>query len=480
MLAITGGSYPVSRDRNTYQENDDTPAFRSVTKFSSRIDTAERLADSLRQAFRCATSGQPGPVHLELGGHFGEIVERGDAGPEVAVEQRFARVPAFRPRAEAEAVLETARLLSSAKRPIIVAGGGVRASGAEAELLELAETLGIPVATSLNAKDTFPADHPLSVGIVGLYSRKSANRAVLEADLVFFVGSRTGSQVTYNWQVPPRGTEVIQLDIDPEELGRNYPNRVSLLGDANVTLEAVRLAADSGSAGLRHAWAERVRELAREWRDEFAEVMESDTDPVRPERLCRILSEVLPDDALIVADTGHSGMWTGGMIDLKRGQRYIRAAGSLGWAFPASLGAQLAVPDRAVVLFTGDGGFYYHLSELETAVRWNIRTITIVNNNRSLNQEVEVYEPAYGGELHGRHHELWQFRETNLAAVADALGATGIRVTHAAQFPAALEQALEGRGPTVIDVVTDITAMAPLAVVYEESEAPEARILEVT
>ena len=136
-------------------------------------------------------------------------------------------------------------------------------------------------------------------------------------------------------------------------------------------------------------------------------------------------------------------------------------------SLPASLGAQLALPDRPVVLFTGDGGFYYHLSELETAVRWNIPSITIVNNNRSLNQEVEVYEEAYGGELSGKHHELWHFREIDFARVAEAFGATGLRVANPADLPLAIEHALNERRPTVIDVVTDITAMAPLAYLPE-------------
>jgi acetolactate synthase-1/2/3 large subunit len=478
VIAINGGSYVMSRGRNTYQENDDSSTFRSVTKWDTRVDTAERLADSIRQAFRSATSGKPAPVNIELAGHFGEVVERGEAGDDVLVEERFIQAPAFRPCAEEDAVREAARILTEAKRPIIVAGGGVRRSGAENELRKLAVSLNIPVATSLNAKDTFPGDTPLSVGVVGLYSRKSANRAVLEADLIFFVGSKTGSQVTHNWQVPPRGTRVIQLDIDAEELGRNYPNDVSLLGDAKVTLEKLHLSADVTTAESRQSWTERARSLVDEWRREFGEVMTADAHPIRPERICNVLSESLPDDAIVVSDTGHAGMWTGGMVDLKSTQSYIRAAGSLGWGFPGSLGVKLASPDRPVVLFTGDGGFYYHLSELETAVRWNIGTVTIVNNNRSLNQEMEVYEPAYGGTLHGKHHELWQFNEISFAEMAQAFGAKGIRVTRGRDLKFALEEALAERGPTVIDVETDISAVAPLAFLYEDRQTPEAEILQ--
>jgi acetolactate synthase-1/2/3 large subunit len=471
LIALTGGPSPPSRERNTYQENDDLSMFRSVTKFSARVDSSERLPDLLRQAFRAATSGKPGPVHLELSGHFGEVVEQGEMDSELGVEDRFSVVPAFRPLAEDDAIAEAARLLCVASRPVIVAGGGVRASGAEGALIDLAEALAIPVATSLNAKDALPGDHPLNAGVVGLYSRKSANQVVGEADLVFFVGSKTGSQVTHDWQIPPSGTEVLQLDIDPSELGRNYPNRVSLLGDAKATLERMKLVADVGSVDAREAWVGRVQALVEDWRNQWADLMASSGEPIRPERLCRTLTEMLPEDVLLVSDTGHSGMWTAGMIDLKQGQGYIRTAGSLGWGFPASLGVKLALPDRPVVLFTGDGGFYYHLGELETAVRWNIATTTVVNNNRSLNQEVEVYEPAYGGELRGRHHELWQFREVDFARVAESVGARGIRVTRAEDLPLALEQSFSEDRPTVVDVVTDITAMAPLAFVAAHSDA---------
>src|SRR5262249_29476746 len=155
-----------------------------------------------------------------------------------------------------------------------------RTSDAGAELRELAERLAIPVATSLNAKDLLPGDHPFNAGVVGTYARQSANRAVLAADLVFFVGSHTGSQVTARWRVPRPGTTVIQLDIDPAELGRHYPNRVSLWGDARLGLHALIESGDASTAGHRRGWVERVQTLVREWRAEVVPQMESDAVPI--------------------------------------------------------------------------------------------------------------------------------------------------------------------------------------------------------
>jgi acetolactate synthase I/II/III large subunit len=463
LIALTGGPYDFSRGRHTYQQTDDRPLFGALTKWSEQVPTAERLPDLLRQAFRVATSGRPGPVHLELAGHLGELEDE-RAELDSSVEERFARLPAFRPRPEPEAVAEAARLLAEAERPLIVAGGGVRHSGAQAELRALAEALSIPVVTAMDAKDALPGDHPLNAGVVGLYSRATANRAMLEADLVLFAGSAMGSQVTYNWQLPRQGTRVIQLDIDAEQLGRHYANVVPLLGDAKVTLAELleRVSRD----GDRSDWVERVGAIVREWRGGVRAELESDAVPLRPERLCAELGGALPEDALLVVDTGHSGMWTAAMVDLtKPGQGYIRAAGSLGWSFPAAIGAKLGAPDRPVCVFNGDGGFWYHVAELETAVRWGVGLVVVINDNRALNQEIGPYTKAYGGELQGRHGELWHFQDVDFARLAESVGARGIRVTRPQELGGALasafEQAEAERRPVVVDVATEMTAMAP-------------------
>ena len=463
MVVFTGGPYSHQRHRHSYQEIDDFPLFKPVTRFSARVEDVAQLPEMMRQAFRAATTGTPGPAHLELAGHMGEI-ELATADLELIAEPQFAQVPALRPPADADSVAKVARLLEQADRPVIVAGGGVRTSGAGKELCELAERLAIPIATSLNAKDVVRGDHPLNVGVPGWYCRKSANRMVLQADLVFYVGSHTGSQVTFKWQVPPPGTPVIQLDIDPEELGRHYPNRASLLGDARTVLGQLIEACDASTAQRRGAWVDRVRTFVGQWREEFRPLMSSDDVPMRPERLCKELTDLMPPDTLLVSETGHSAMWTGGMIDLsKPGQGFIRAAGSLGWGLPAALGAKLAVGDRPVLLFSGDGGFWYHLGELETAVRWKIPAVLLINNNKSLNQELDVYTDAYGGELRANHAELWHFSDVSFAEVARTMGAEGICVRKPGELAAALERAFAADGPCVVEVMTEITAVAPLA-----------------
>jgi len=460
VIAITGGPTPVSRYKHAYQEVDDINQFDPLTKMNAQVDVVTRLPDLLRQAFRVSTSGAPGPVHLRIQSHLGQITEA-EAELDPLVETMYTQAPAFRPEPEMQRVKDALAALLAAQRPVIVAGGGVMRSGAAAEIVELAEKLGIPVATSLNAKAAMIDHHPLNVGVPGAYSRDCANRTLLECDLAFFVGSHTGGQVTNNWMFPPVGTRVIQLDIDPNELGRNYPNTVSVLGDAKATLRhMINLAPQRADA--TGGWVKRAQELVATWRNETAEMRNAEVSPIRPERICKAISDVLPENGVVVSDTGHAGIWTARYIEFKHAnQRYFRTAGSLGWGFPATLGVKCAMPDRPVVCFTGDGGFYYHIAELETARRHNINAVIVVNNNSALNQEIKLNDLAYGGKQRGRAEEMWKFPDVNFAKIAEGFGCVGIRVEKAADLNAAIASGIAMNKPVVIDVVSDTYAIAP-------------------
>ena len=457
VIAVSGGPQPDSRYRYFYQVVEDFPMFTPVTKFNAVVQRPDRLPDLLRQAYRAATSGAPGPVHLELPGRLGEQVAA-EGEFEVIVEEQFTRFPAYRTAADPKLIEEAVRLLTAAERPVIVVGGGVTASDARAELVALAEKLSIPVASSLNGKENILDNHPLCLGNVGSYGRRSAAKIVEEADVVFFAGSRAGGMTTNNWKLPRPGTAVIQLDIDASELGRNYPVKVGILGDAKLALAQLAEAVERPVS--RPDWVSHAQETLRKWRAEVAPQMESDAEPIRPERICKELSEALPENAVLLSDTGHAAIWTGTMVALnKPGQRYIRCAGTLGWAFPAALGAKCALPGQTVVCFTGDGGLMYHLAELETAARAGINAVIVVNNNGALQQVRKGIDTHYGGKQYGRAGEMWQFRPgTNYARIAEELGCLGIRVEKPGQIRPALEEAFVAGRPTVLDVVTDIEA----------------------
>lgn len=460
VIALTGKKPPLWQNRNSYQEIDHHPLFEAVTKYNVTVDTAEQLPFYIRQAFREATTGRPRPVHLDIsGGYTGGGIESAEGNYPVIVENRFLRFPAFRPEAESEAIGQAVELLQKAERPVIVAGGGARSSEAGPEIVELAERLSIPVATSLDGKDAIADTHPLNVGIVGSYSRWCANHLVYEADLVLYIGSGTGDQVTNDWTIPRMGTTVIQIDIDPSELGRSYPNTVSLLGDAKATLRRMldRMTEKRSNA----KWIGRAEQLLGDWQKEMEPLCLSDAKPIRTERLCREISDAFPADGILVSDTGFAGIWTGAMVNFSRpGQSYIRAAGSLGWAFPAAIGAKCGAPERPVICFIGDGGFYYHLTELETASRWGINVVTVVNNNQVLRQCVDGINQAYG-DRPGNRDEQYKFQKTDFAKLAEDMGCVGIRVEEPGQIAEAFKSALSLNRPVVVDVVTDSACRAP-------------------
>ena len=461
VIALTGRLPQIEQNRHAYQEVDHINPFNAVTKYNTMVTTVDELPTTLRQAFRESTTGTPGPSHIDLTGVTGEIITN-EADLEVIAEDQYMQIPPYRPEPDSNSIKNAIDLLIKAKKPVIIAGGGANISGARKTLINIAEKLNIPVATSLNAKEIFPYDHPLAVGIPGSYSRSCANKIVAESDLVFFIGSHTGSQITNNWRLPRKGTTIIQLDINPAELGRSFPIKVGLMGDVKATLTKI-LNNISQKKEIHTEWIKRIQHLVNEWKNEVTPLLKSDTIPMRPERLSNELTKSLPNDAILVSDTGHSGIWTGTMMDLKHEkQSYIRCAGSLGWALPAAIGAKCAAPDRPVICFTGDGGAWYHLTELETAVRNNINTIWVINNNSSLNQERHLNEEIFGGAKPGSD-QMWKFNQGQFAEIAKLMGCVGIEVNKPNEINTALEQAIESGKPSVIDVKTDIEGIAPIA-----------------
>ncbi len=201
------------------------------------------------------------------------------------------------------------------------------------------------------------------------------------------------------------------------------------MGDAKVSLKALNEAVGApGKAARNVKWIEQITAAVNEWRAEVNPLRASDAVPMRPERILKELGDWLPRDTIVLSDTGHAGMWSAQQLWVSKPWDFLRAAGSLGWAFPASLGAKVAMPKKPVVCFTGDGGFWYHLQELETAVRCNIPTVTVVNNNNALNQETLIFKQAYGGKPSKKQGEMWHFSEVNFSNIAESMGALGIRV----------------------------------------------------
>jgi thiamine pyrophosphate-dependent acetolactate synthase large subunit-like protein len=461
VIALTGRKEPSFQHRNSYQEIAHAPLFAAVTKFSTQVDSTSELPRLLRQAWGAALADPVRPTHLDFCGLQGDVIELGQTDAPVEIDHDKRRIPVHRPVADDSDIERAAKLLTGTRRLAIVAGDAAAASGAGPEILALAETLAAPIATTLGARGIIPTLHRLSAGVAGNYSAPPANRIVHRADMVLFIGCDTGDQVTLNWTVPAIATPIVQIDADPLEIGRSYPNTIGVVGDPKATVARLsqiigRLVRDSG-------FADEAARIVADWRASMTSLIEKNNAPIAVERLCAEITKALPTDGVLVADTGYSGIWTGTMIDLNgAGQTYLRAAGSLGWAFPASLGAQCAAGPRKVVCFTGDGGFYYHLAELESARRYQVPSVTVINNNSGFGQNLTGVH-RISGNRPGRGEELIRFGPTDFTKVAASFGVRGIRVERPGDIAPALEEALAANEPVVVDVVTDLEPRAPEA-----------------
>src|SRR5271157_4526597 len=289
VIALTGHKQPAHQHRNAYQEIPHAPLYAAVTKFDAQVDSAADLPRLLRQAWRAAMTGTPRPAHLDLNGLQAEIIETGTvhalAGADPALQLRM---PPYRPTPSDDEIERAAAVLRGAGRIAIVAGEGATASQAGPELLA--------------------TRHALSIGCVGSYAAPPANQIVHEAELVLFVGCDTGDQVTHTWRIPAIDTQIVQIDIDPLELGRSYANTLGLMGDPKATL--AKLNAAIGNPARDTSFADRAAGIVTAWREERAPLLASNAASIPPDRLCAEITRALPEDGILVADTGYSGIWT--------------------------------------------------------------------------------------------------------------------------------------------------------------------------
>src|SRR6185437_1334145 len=480
VVALSGEPDARTAYRNLYQDVDDHGAFEAVTKWNAHVPGPSRFPDLLRQAFRTASSGVPRPVHLGLAGRTGNPGDSPAQG-DTRAEPRYGTSPSDRPMAAAESVAAAVELLAGARRPVILAGNGVARSGAARELVALAEQLRIPVVMTLNGLATIGFEHPLYGGVVGEYGADFANAILLRADVVLVAGSSLGSMTTRSWSLLPADARIIQVDIDGAEIGRNFACAVPMAGDVRAVIEQLTAAvttststfststpatrasfasttsaASAAPSASATRWVAEVADIRAGWRAAVRDSETSDAIPIRPERLFSMVSDEMAADAVMVGDTGHAAAWTARHIRLSARQSIVRAAGSLGWGLPASLGVKCACPDREVICVTGDAGFFYHISELETARRYGLKVIVVVNNNTSMNQETFFWDADSADQ-----QKNWRFHDTDLAEIARGFGCHGARVDDPADFAAALDKARASGLPAVIDVRTDIAVVAP-------------------
>ena len=467
VIAFTSDTPLEAEGRNVLTELNQGQIFEAVTKWHTTLKRAERAPEVIRKAFRLATTGRPGPVQITLPEDVLEApAEVGGLYAEPACRQ----FPAYRSAPEPEAVTRAAELLLQAKRPVVVAGGGTAISGAWAELTELAELLSLPVGTSINGQGSIDENHPLSLGVVGGNgARPYANKVVTEADLAMFVGCKTDSVTTLNWTLPSnRGdVKIIQIDVDPVEIGNTYPVSAGLAGDARTALRSLnaevkgRLAA-LGDAGAREPWAD-FAALRSAWRAQEEPKALSSASPIKPQRVMRALQQWLPPDSVIVADAGTGTPFTSAFYPSPAGRHIIipRGYGGLGYAIPGVVGAKLARPNAPVIGLVGDGSFGMSCGELETIARLNLPVVLLVFNNAQFGW-IKTLQHLYRDQ---RYLSVDFSADTDYAAIAEGFGLRGAKVRVAAALEPALQAALASEKPTLIDVVTEseVTETPPVA-----------------
>jgi len=439
--------------RNMLTGIDQTAMYQGITKEAITVTEASELPNTVRRAFRLATTGRPGPVHLRLPY---DVLEADVEEPRLYVQGDFSRYPGHRPVAQEDKIMEALKLLGSAQRPAIVCGQGVLFSQAWEEVLELAELYGVPVGTTINGKGAMPETHPLSIGVTGARGGTSlSNRVLAEADVIFYVGCSTDSAGTDRWTLPPVDTEakIIHLDISEAEAGNNYPTSVVMMGDAKATLRAM-LEASSAKAGspTELPRIRAIREEAAEYDRYIAELEGSDEEPLHPLRFVKELSEALPLDHALVLDVGVSAIYTSTFYRVPRAGRSLvfnYAMGSLGYAIPASIGVRYARPDSCVVALVGDGSFGFTAGELETVARVGGNNNIVLFNNLSYGWIRAEWLLSYGQEY---VDFATRFRPVDYVKIAEGFGLRAYRVERPGGLGPTLREAFGLDEPTFTEV----------------------------
>lgn len=453
LVAIVGDTHRGHSWKNMTQESRQVEILRPAVKELIEVTSARRIPELMRRAFAVATSGRPGPVVVNIPEDVSHA-EESFAADEFFGDAIHRRAPALRPRPDKKSVSRAAELIAAARRPILLAGGGVHLSDATEQLVAFSEALNIPVAHTMTGKGAIACTNPLNAGVFGRYDR-IANQFIERADLVFAVGCKLGEIATKRYTVPPASIPLIHLDIVAEEFGRTMNPEVALWADVREGLAELHdeLAPRAPSIQTRQSpYAGEVAAAMDSWRSSVTERLTTNEIPISMARLLNELNAALPADAVLVADGGFAAHWAGLLYDTKQpGRGFLpdRGFASIGYGLPAAIGAAFAAAGRPVVSLTGDGGFNMMIGELETARRLGVNATVIVVNNAASGYVKALQHLAYGP---GSYHAS-DLAETNYAALADAMGCRGIRVEDPGVIGYALEDALHSQGLTILDVV---------------------------
>ncbi len=448
VIALTGqvnafavnSSYIIGKD--AFQEADIIGITTPITKYNYQPKKASEIPRIMKEAFHIATTGRPGPVLIDLPKNV--QTETAEMKFTDNVELR-----GYKPKTSPHPlqVKKAVELLLKAERPIILAGGGVIASNASSELLALAELLMAPVATPLMGKGCFPENHPLSLGDMGMHGTLAANKLILEADVLLAVGTRFSDRTTGKLDEFCSDAKIIHIDIDSAEIGKNVDVDVPIVADAKKTLKAIyQLLISKLQKKESSQWSKRVQEFKEQFKDEISG---SEKD-LKPLRLMKELRKILPNDAIVATEVGLNQMWAALYFMAYKPRTFISSGGlgTMGFGFPASIGAKVACPDRPVVDVAGDGSFIMTSQDLACSVMEKIPVTVIVLNNSVLGMVAQWQRLFYGR----RYSAVDLGNVPDFVKLAEAYGAKGTRVGSLKEFSKAVKKAIKSEVTTVIDV----------------------------
>lgn len=462
LLVITGQVPTSIYGKGTFQDStkegiDSVSMFNPLTKFSECVMSKYKLPETLREAFRIALSGKKGPVHIS---YPKDIME-------AEIEDTLLPPKAYRVKPEyfdRKRVIDAAEKLVHAKKPAILAGSGVVDSDATSELLELAEMLNIPVATSPKGKGAFPESHDLSLGVMGFCGSPAAEEYIFgDVDVLLVIGAGLNQLTTFSWDTKLVPSDCfIQIDIDPAQIAKNYPVDIALVGDCATVLSEIsfRILRELQGHNINK---ERPVEDVIKFKQSVGmfldeEKMHSPAVPIKPQTLMRELQEIMPEDAIIFADTGDAMCWSVHYLKFDRPNFFSPfGMATMGYATAAAVGGKLAAPDKPVIALVGDGCFLMNGMEVATAVNHDAPVIWIVSNNGLLGLVHYLQQYSLGDKTVST-----EFKRINCAKIAEGLGAQGFTIERPGELAKVLPAALKSGKPTVIDVFIDTEEKPPL------------------
>ena len=452
IVAITGQVPTHLIGNDAFQEADIIGITMPIVKYSYQPKNPDMIPSIIKSSFEIASTGRPGPVLIDVPKEVqeGELTEFKDD---------LIETPGYNPtvKGNIRQIKKASELIKQSKKPMILAGAGVIISNACCELKKLAETINAPVMTSLLGKGAFDETSDLALGMLGMHGRKVSNDYINESDLLIAIGVRFSDRTTGRLDSFAPDTKVIHIDIDPAEIGKNVEVDLPIVGDARNTLSSLnKVLKDYKSSPEVNEWADMIKQKKKE----LLPRVTYDDVPLKPQTVIKEIAEALNPEAILTTDVGQNQMWAAHFFDTQKPRKFISSGGlgTMGFGFPAAIGAKVACPDNPVVSINGDGGFLMVCQELATVKEYDIPVIAVVLENRTLGLVYQWQSLLYNE----RHSQTLLGNSPDFVKLAESFGVNGVRVTKPGETKEALSSAIKDNEPVLLNVVIDSEEALPM------------------